>query len=201
MRLQARKETLGHERTRRRLYHVRAKGEHRLDEASDGGPYELTESARLGPSPKDDKEVKILNRLVRWTERGLEYEGDPRQVEQVVVDLGLEGAKTVGTPGVKADRTQHEADVPLEKSKHTAYRAVSARCNFVSMDRPEVQFASKELCRWMSQPAELGLTGLKRLGRFFEGQIHQRWMLHARKPPPEVLEQHSRTSLFLLRRS
>ena len=122
------------------------------------GRYELTEVARLGPSPRDDKEVKILNRLVRWTEKGSEYEGDPRQVEQVVVNLGLEGAKTVGTPGVKADRMQHEA-----------YSAFSARCNFVSMDRPEVQFASKELCRWMSQPTELGLTGLKRLGRFFEG--------------------------------
>ena len=133
------------------------------------GRYELTEIARLGPGPKDDKEVKILNRLVRWTERGLEYEGDPRQVEQVVVDLGLEGAKTVGTPGVKADRVQHEAYVPLEKAKHTAYRAVAARCNYVSMDRPEVQFASKELCRWMSQPTELGLMGLKRLGRYFEG--------------------------------
>ena len=133
------------------------------------GRYELTEVARLGPGPEDDKEVKILNRLVRWTKRGVEYEGDPRQVEQVVADLGLEGAKTVGTPGVKADRAQHEADAPLEKSKHTAYRAVAARCNYVSMDRPEVQFASKELCRWMSQPTELGLAGLKRLGRFFEG--------------------------------
>ena len=39
----------------------------------------------------------------------------------------------------------------------------------MSMDRPEVQFASKELCRWMAQSAELGQMGLKRLGRFFEG--------------------------------
>jgi hypothetical protein len=38
--------------------------------------YELTEAARLGPAKSDDKEVKILNRLVRWTEKGLEYEGD-----------------------------------------------------------------------------------------------------------------------------
>ena len=86
-----------------------------------------------------------------------------------MADLGLEGAKTVGTPGVKADRAQHEADAPLEREKHTAYRAVSARCNFVSKDKPEVQFASKELSWCMAQSTELGLTGLKRLARFFEG--------------------------------
>ena len=35
--------------------------------------YELTESARLGPGPEDDKEARILNRTVRWTDEGLEY--------------------------------------------------------------------------------------------------------------------------------
>ena len=39
--------------------------------------YELTGVGRLGLGAADGKEVKILDRLVRWTERGLEYGGDP----------------------------------------------------------------------------------------------------------------------------
>jgi hypothetical protein len=41
--------------------------------------YELKELARLGPGAQDDKEATVLNRVVRWTPDGLEYEADPRQ--------------------------------------------------------------------------------------------------------------------------
>ena len=51
--------------------------------------YEFTESGRLGPSKDDDNEVKILNRIARWTDGGVEYEADPRQAERLVSDLGL----------------------------------------------------------------------------------------------------------------
>ena len=43
--------------------------------------YELKEKYRLGPAPTDHKEAVILNRIVRWTDKGLEYEADPRQAE------------------------------------------------------------------------------------------------------------------------
>ena len=62
--------------------------------------YELTETGRLGPGKRDHKQLKILNRLVHWSDEGISYEADPRQGERVVVDLGLEGAKSVGVPGV-----------------------------------------------------------------------------------------------------
>ena len=67
---------------------------------------ELTESARLGPGDKDGKEAKVLNRVVRWTNDGIKYEADPRQVETRIRDLSLEGAKSLGTPGVKPTNEQ-----------------------------------------------------------------------------------------------
>ena len=36
--------------------------------------YELTVGARLGPGKNDDHEGLVLNRAVRWTNQGLEYE-------------------------------------------------------------------------------------------------------------------------------
>ena len=46
--------------------------------------YELKEVARLGPSAADAREARILNRIVRWTDRGLEYEADRPQGEKFI---------------------------------------------------------------------------------------------------------------------
>ena len=38
--------------------------------------YELKESVRLGSGPTDDKEGRILNRIIKWEVNGLTYEAD-----------------------------------------------------------------------------------------------------------------------------
>ena len=35
--------------------------------------YEITVRPRLGPGPADAKEGRVLNRIVSWTDAGLEY--------------------------------------------------------------------------------------------------------------------------------
>ena len=77
--------------------------------------------------------------------------------------------KDAATPGVKATREQLDADVLLERSKHTPYRAVVARANYLASDRPELQYMAKEICRWMSSPTDLALRALKRPGRCLVG--------------------------------
>ena len=138
--------------------------------------YEPTEQCRLGPGANDHKGRKILNRIIRWTDRGIEYEANPRQTETVVDELTLVGAKTVGTPGVKASAGATASDEDLELHQHTAFRGVAARCNYLAADRPDIQFSAKETCRWMAKPSKQGLAALKRFGRYLEG--HQRLVLH-----------------------
>ena len=119
--------------------------------------------------------MKILNRIARWTAGGLEYDADPRQAERLVADLGLEDAKRVGTPGVKQTFDMVSRDKPLAADKHTAFRAIAARGNYLGPDRPEAQYATKEICRWMSAPSEIGVQAFKRLGRCLES--HRRLVL------------------------
>ena len=38
--------------------------------------YEVKVKARLGPGIEDDKEVRILNRVVSWDKEGIKYEPD-----------------------------------------------------------------------------------------------------------------------------
>ena len=49
-------------------------------EASITTKYECTISPRMGPGPRDAKEGRVLNRILRWKEHSIEYECDPRQV-------------------------------------------------------------------------------------------------------------------------
>ena len=56
---------------------------------------------RLGPDPTDSKEIRVLNKILRYTEQGLELEADPRHAEMIVRDLNLQSAKPSRVPGVK----------------------------------------------------------------------------------------------------
>ena len=53
--------------------------------------------------------MRILNRIVTLTPEGLIYESDPRHVELMVRNLGLDGPKDVATPGVKLPDISDEA--------------------------------------------------------------------------------------------
>lgn len=55
----------------------------------------------LGSGKDDAKEIRVLNKVIRLTDEGLELEADPRHAEIVIRELGLEDAKPSPTPGVK----------------------------------------------------------------------------------------------------
>ena len=119
-------------------------------EAEIQGRYEITIGPRLGPGANAAKEGRALNRVIRWCDDRIEYEADPRQTERLIADCGLLGAKSVSTPGTRPTPDELAAEENLKRDLQTTYRAASARCNYVSSDRPDAQFACKEGCRWMS---------------------------------------------------
>ena len=55
----------------------------------------------LGRRDDEMQEIRILNKVVRVEEDGIELEADPRHAELVVRELGLEGAKASPVPGSK----------------------------------------------------------------------------------------------------
>ena len=141
------------------------------------GKYELRKGGRLGPGESDEKEILVLNRAIRWTEAGLEYEADPRQAERLLENLGLAGdCKSTATPGIKPLLEQLEKDVPLPAGEITGFRGMAARSNYLSADRIDLQFAAKEVCRFMSAPSETSVAALKRLGRYLLGHKRLVWM-------------------------
>ena len=59
----------------------------------------------MGYGEKDDKEVTILGRIVRWKSLGIEYEADPKHRRLVLEYFGFaEGTKALSFNGDKEDK-------------------------------------------------------------------------------------------------
>jgi hypothetical protein len=130
----------------------------------------------LGRGKEEKKEARVLNRTIRVTDQGWEYEPDQRHVEIIVDMLGLKEAKPVETPTEDLKKWEEEEnDVELESSKATKFRSIAARCNYLAADRPDLMFAVKEVCREMSSPTVGAWKKLKRIGRYLAG--HPRTIL------------------------
>ena len=109
--------------------------------------------------------------MVRWCEDSLKYEADPRQVERLVEECGLIGAKSVATPSTKPTFAELENDSELKPELHKAFRGAAARANYISADRIDAQFACKEICRFMAKPIVYAFKALKRLCRYLVGAL------------------------------
>ena len=58
----------------------------------------------LGSAAADAKDVRILNKMVRMTDAGIEQVADPRHAELVIRDLGFETCRPSRVPGAKATK-------------------------------------------------------------------------------------------------
>ena len=121
----------------------------------------------IGTRSGEVKEAKILNRVIRVDEEGWNYEADQRHAELIIKAMNLEGAKGVSSPG-EDEKPWKEEELKELLSSHeaTKYRAVAARANYLALDRPDIQFATKEVCRGMSSPTRGDVSKLRRLARY-----------------------------------
>ena len=55
----------------------------------------------LGPDEDEDDEVRILNRVIKWTSEGITYEADQRHAELIIE--GMDASNFVATPGSRDD--------------------------------------------------------------------------------------------------
>ncbi len=87
------------------------------------------------------------------TENGLEYEADQRHAEILMRDMGIdESSKGVVTPGVSIAQGGQTGEILV--GGESLFRAVAARGKYLGQDRMDMQFAAKEISRFMSKPEE-----------------------------------------------
>ena len=140
--------------------------------------YEIKDRGMMGSAADESKEMVILGRTLRWKDRGLEYEADTKHVKELArtQDLHAESNAAVG-PAVKwREEDERMAAAELEtKEEQTAFRASAARMNYFGLDRPDMQYATKELCQGMARPSCLGQARIKRATRYLIGAPRLVW--------------------------
>ena len=121
----------------------------------------------IGAGEDHVKEARILNRIVRATQAGWEYEPDSRHAEILIKELNLVGAKGVSSPTEEEKMHELEANEEVMDAKdHRGFRALAARANYLAQDRSDLQYAVKEVCRGMATPTKGHMKKLRRLGRY-----------------------------------
>ena len=138
------------------------------------GWFEIKVTGIVGPERKDDKVVTILGRVVRWKSWGREFQADPRHRGEVMKHFGFDESsrELSGTNGLDEGE---ECDEEVEGGEAKEFRGVAARMNYLAQDSPDVQFATKEVCRGMARPTRSDWRKLKKLARFIVGRCAVVW--------------------------
>ena len=89
----------------------------------------------------------------------------------IVKEMGSEEAKEAPTPGEEENKwEENENKQELKKEEATKYRGLAARANCLAQDRPDIMYATKEICRHMASPSTGAWKKMKRLGRYLKGK-------------------------------
>ena len=95
----------------------------------------------------------MLGRNITTKELGVKYVSGLRHVEAVLSKLGTERVSPAAKPYEKQAYEDQTADsCELLEEDLDNYKSLSARLNYLAMDRPDIQFVVKELMRKMSSP-------------------------------------------------
>ena len=93
--------------------------------------------------------------MIRVTNDGWEYEADQRHADLIMQETGASGMSGLTHPGGDKEVLEEEgAPEELVGAEATRFRAVAPRANYLSADRPDIQYAVKEVCRKMAKPVK-----------------------------------------------
>ena len=114
----------------------------------------------MGSGRADTKEIEILGRTLRRTNKSLELEASRNPWLKHLRDFGLnEDSKGLSCPVVQ-DKGKEEEGRVLCKHEASKFCGGVALMNFLGQDRPDVQFATRQASHKMATPTETDLPRL-----------------------------------------
>jgi hypothetical protein len=127
----------------------------------------------LGKLKDEVSEVSFLGRMIRITNEGIEFEGDPKHSRILLDEWKMENSRSVSSPGTADEKANlkvkkmEEALVDPEMCK--PFRRAAARINYMALDRADLAFSAKEVSRGMANPSQGDVVRLKRVIRYLMG--------------------------------
>ena len=78
----------------------------------------------------------------------------------------MAGSTGIGVPVSGSDKAMDEELIPMKVEEARIYRALSARLNYMALDRPDLGYAANLAARSMAIPKEGDMTILKKVARY-----------------------------------
>ena len=132
-----------------------------------------TRDQMIGLKPDDQKELRILNRALRWCKDGLVFAANLRHGREVVDEIGLSKSKPVSSPatGGGAARCQGDGLKPLDEEGKSLYQRIVAKLNYLAHDRLDLKYATSCLASVVSSPSLGDLQAAKRVRRYLKAPV------------------------------
>ena len=103
----------------------------------------------LGPGEDEVRNAVFLGRRFGWRPWGFEIEADGRLVKGLLSEFAAEIGSPLEVPGSK---DENEGTEPMTAAEAARFRRGAAKFNYLSQDRADLSYASKEVSRHMARP-------------------------------------------------
>ncbi|CAE8654540.1 unnamed protein product [Polarella glacialis] len=112
--------------------------------------------------------VDVLGKTKLRTEDAVVTLPDEKHADNIVALLGLQAAKSSPVPSKKLELTEETTKAVTEQDA-SLYRSAVGSAIYLSGERRDIQYATKELARHMKEPRVCDFANLKLLGRYLIG--------------------------------
>ena len=133
---------------------------------------------KLGPDQTHLQDIRVLNRILRWQDDGVRYEADTRHAVLLAGDFEAPGP-AVKTLGAKGSQEEIEGSKPLNTSGVKLFKTAAVRASCLAMDRADLGYSAKELCRRMAAPTRHDWCSLHRIVKYLKNEprlvYHYQW--------------------------
>ena len=102
-------------------------------------------------------------------------------------------AKRKGAKKAKAFERLQSAGPILDPEEATAFRALAARSSYLSQDRPDIAFATKELCGEFARPSRRSYEKLRHVGRYLASSHRLAYSYKFMNKVPEYIDVYADT--------
>ena len=84
---------------------------------------------------------------------------------EILAAVSRKVRKRIGQKKAKEIERSKKVFGALGPEEATRFRSMAARANYLALDRPDISFGTKELCRCFGSPTTDAMAALKRLVR------------------------------------
>ena len=147
-----------------------------------------TRDQMIGSKPVDQKELRILNRTLRWCKDGLVFAANMRHGREVLDELGLNKWKPVSSPATRdsVTRCQDDGSKPLDEEEKRLYQRIIAKLNNPAHARLDLKYATSCLASAVSSLCIGDMRAAKRVGRYLRKALVA-WQGLRKAPSPIMI--------------